>query len=461
MQRDLHDVLEARLGPQAVLRYEPGLARYLSDGTAKSGAPPTLILRPGNTAEVAEALRVCNAAGQPVVVQGGRTGLAGGARPQPGEFVLSLERLTDLETPDPVAALIVAGAGVPLQRVQERAETAGLFFGVDIGARGSATIGGMIATNAGGIRVLRYGMMRAQVVGLEAVLVDGTVLDSMDSLVKDNSGYDLRQLFIGSEGTLGVVTRARLALHPAPQGCAMAFCAVASIARAQALLMHLRQSLQSALSAFEAIWGQLYDAMSHAGGHAPLATGAGLYLLIEAQLFIGCDQGAFEAALSAALEAGLCGDVIVAQSQADSQALWAIRENCSGFVYSLMNSVGHDVGLPAARIGAFMDAAETAVASVDRQARLFPFGHLGDGNLHYIVDTVRPEAVSEVVYGAVAEHGGTISAEHGIGLDKVRHLPLVRDAGQLGVMRRLKAALDPSCILNRGRVFAHTGEIQG
>lgn len=461
MPRDLHDVLEDRLGPGGVLRYDPGLARYLSDGTVIPGATPALILRPATTAEVAEALRACNAAGQRVVVQGGRTGLAGGARPLPGEVVLSLERLTDLQTPDPMTASIVAGAGLPLQTLQERAEAAGFLFGVDLGARGSATIGGMIATNAGGIRVLRYGMMRAQVLGLEAVLADGTVLDGMAGLVKDNAGYDLRQLFIGTEGTLGVVTRARLALHPAPQSSALAFCAIASLDQAQALLVHLRRSLGSALSAFEAIWGSLYDAMTHSGGRAPLDAGAPLYVLIEAQFLSDRDPEAFEEALGAAYGAGLCGDVIVAQSQADVQRLWAVRENCSEFVYSLRTSVGHDVGLPVTRIGSFMAAAEAAIATIDRQARIYPFGHLGDGNLHYIVDTKHPEAISEMVYRIVAEHGGTISAEHGIGLDKVRHLPLVRDAGQIGVMRALKTTLDPSGILNRGRVFAVADETHG
>nr|WP_274705580.1 FAD-binding oxidoreductase [Salipiger pentaromativorans] len=447
-------MLEAALGAEAVLAYRPDLARYLSDETGDTGTPPALILRPRDTMDVSDALRLCHDAGQRVVVQGGRTGLAGGACPQPGEIVLSLERLTDLEEPDPLTASIVAGAGVPLQRLQERAEAAGLFFGVDLGARGTATLGGMIATNAGGIRVLRYGMMRAQVLGVEAVLADGTVLDGMVGLVKDNSGYDLKQLFIGSEGTLGVVTRARLALHPAPREATLAFCAVDTLAQAQALLVHLRGSLGASLSAFEAIWGPLYDAMAERFGNAPLATGAGLYLLIEAQAFAEGDAARFEEAMAAAYEAGHCADVILSQSLNEVLALWGVRENCSEFVYTLANSVGHDVSLPLARLETFLTATEAAIRAIDPAARIFPFGHLGDGNLHYIVDTTEPAAVSQTVFRLSAQNGGAISAEHGLGLKKAAHLPLVRDAGQIATMRALKAALDPQGILNMGRILA-------
>lgn len=450
----LRQRLTDRLGADAVLAYRPELIRYRSDATKRTGAPPELILRPRDAQGVSDALRLCCEAGRPIVVQGGRTGLAGGARPQPGEIALSLERLNDLGDPDPLNASIVAGAGVPLLRLQERAGASGLLFGVDIGARGSATVGGMIATNAGGTRVLRYGMMRAQVAGLQAVLSDGTVIEDMEGLIKDNSGYDLKQLLIGSEGTLGVITRARLALHRAPRTSSLAFCAVDTLVQAQTLLLHLRAGLGRSLSAFEAIWGSLYDAMAASAADVPLATGAGLYLLVESMNDTGSEPDLFEQVMATAYQDGLCHDAIIAQSSSEAQALWAVREACSSHVHSLAQYVGHDLSLPSRRLEDFLIAAEAAVLGIDPQARILPFGHLADGNLHYIVETTAGEAVSNAVFRLSARAGGAISAEHGLGLDKAEFLPLVRDTGQVATMRKIKSALDPRGILNRGRILA-------
>lgn len=253
--------LEKRLDRSAIVSADEAGPRYREDPDGKAGVSPEFVLRPRTAGEVSDMLRLCNEAGQRLVIQGGRTGLAGGARVQPGEAVLSLEGMTSVEALDREAATIIAEAGAPLQTVQEAADAAGLLFGVDIGARGAATVGGNVATNAGGIRVLRYGMYRAQVLGLEAVLADGGILTSLKGLAKDNSGYDLSQLFIGSEGTLGVVTRACLRLHPKPATEINAFCALASLDAAIALLALLRQKLGPSLSAYEVNFAPLYGAM--------------------------------------------------------------------------------------------------------------------------------------------------------------------------------------------------------
>ncbi|RWM81596.1 MAG: FAD-binding oxidoreductase [Mesorhizobium sp.] len=447
--------LEKRLDRSAIVSADEAGPRYREDPDGKTGALPEFVLRPRKTGEVSDILRLCNEAGQRLVVQGGRTGLAGAARIQPGEAVLSLERMTAIEIPDREAATIVAEAGAPLQMVQDAADTAGLLFGVDIGARGTATVGGNVATNAGGIRVLRYGMYRAQVLGLEAVLADGSILTSLKGLSKDNSGYDLNQLFIGSEGTLGVVTRACLRLHPKPATEINAFCALASLDAAIALLALLRQKLGPLLSAYEVNFEPLYGAMiAGMDAPAPLPVGSPVYVLAEIQGSEPDRDGErFAAVLMQAVEDGVIDDVVVSQSPREFRALWAVREDANRFLFSIKGLVGVDVSIPLARMGTFLRETEAAVQAVDRNADIYVFGHLGDGNLHYQVRTVDPAAAYDIVYRSVAAAGGGVSAEHGIGLDKKEWLHLVRSDAEIAAMRRLKAAFDPNNILNAGRVF--------
>lgn len=453
--QQLLSALGNRLGAGGVLAGSDVDQRYRDDPEGRLGALPEAVLRPRDTDCVAAALAACNNLGQPVVVQGGRTGLTGAARVQPGEIVLSLERMAGLAAPDHQAASIVAQAGATLQAVQEAADGVGLMFGVDIGARGSATIGGNVATNAGGIRVLRYGMYRAQVLGLEAVLADGSVLTSLKGLPKDNSGYDLSQLFIGTEGTLGVVTRAALRLHPKPASEVNAFCALASLDAAIALLGLLRQKLGPLLSAYEVNFAPLYDVMvASMAMPAPLPPGSPAYVLAEIQ---GSeperDGERFAEVLMQAVEDGVIDDVVVSQSPREFRALWDVREDANRVLFSIKDLVSVDISVPLARMDAFLREADAAIHAFDPGADIYVFGHLGDGNLHYQVRTVDPAAAYDCVYRGVAAAGGGVSAEHGIGLDKKKWLPLVRSDAEIATMRRLKATLDPKNILNPGRVF--------
>ncbi|MES5045918.1 FAD-binding oxidoreductase [Rhizobium nepotum] len=430
-------------------------AGYCGDATDERGAPPAIVFRPRNTEGVAAILSTCNDAGQALVIQGGRTGLSGGARPQPGEVSLSLERMTSIGAIDTAAGTVIADAGATLQAVQEKAADHELMFGVDIGARGTATIGGNIATNAGGIRVLRYGMYRAQVLGLEAVLADGTILSNLKGLPKDNSGYDLGQFFIGTEGTLGVVTRACLKLHPKPRSQANALCALPSLSAAISLLKNLRKQLGPLLSAFEVIFPEVYaGVIAHSGATPPVPSGAGMYALVEIQGQSETDDEArFAAALMVAYENGVVSDVAVSTSMREYAAIWALREGASEFIFSMSNMIGFDVGLPISGMQSFIDMASRDIPIADPDAQFYIFGHLGDGNLHYLVRTDWHERVADAAFAAVARCGGAISAEHGIGLDKKRWLPWIRTPAELATMRRLKAALDPENILNPGRVF--------
>lgn len=456
------DELLARLAealpPAALVAGEDIAPRYQEDRRGRPSARPRFVLRPGSTAEVAAVLALCSAARQPLVTQGGRTGLSGAHRIGEGEAVLSLERMTALGPVDAGGATVLAEAGVPLERVQDAAAAAGLLFGVDIGARGTATVGGNVATNAGGIRVLRYGMFRAQVAGLEAVLADGTVLRSLRGLAKDNSGYDLSQLFIGSEGTLGVVTRALLRLHPRPAEEAAALIALPSLAAVGGLLAQLRRDLGPALSAYELMLPGAYDGVvAHLRIAPPLSAPAPVYVLAEAQSAREGGSEAFLSSLMAALEAGLAEDAVVSRSARDFAALWALRDGMADFIRACPDGVSADISLPPARLAEFLPAAEAAVRAVDPAARFLVFGHYGDGNLHYALDSAARQAALDPVYRLAALHGGSISAEHGIGVDKKGWLPLTRSAGEIATMRRLKSALDPAGILNPGRIFDPAG----
>jgi FAD/FMN-containing dehydrogenase len=420
---------------------------------------PRLVLKPGSTEEVAEILRACSEAGRPIVPQGGMTGLVSAGVPDETETVVSLERMNRIEEVDPLAGTMTVQAGAVLQAVQERAAEHGLQFPLDLGSRGSCTIGGCIATNAGGNRVLLYGMTRDLVLGVEAVLADGTVVNGMRKLVKDNAGYDLDQLFVGTEGTLGVVTRALLRLRPRPTTQAAAFCALRSAEDAVALLRHLQGALPGMVSAFEAIWWSAYRVLLDLRDpvRAPFADEHPIYVLAECQgSHPETDTDRFTAAL--AEREDLVVDAVVATSPEDVQGLWSVRERVSEELLRLRPLFGFDISLPISELDRCLREIEDELRERWPHVRLAAFGHLGDGNVHIAVLTgettkERKPIVEEIVYRNVGRRAGSISAEHGIGFEKRPYLHYSRSEQEIDVMRRLKRALDPANVLSPGRVF--------
>ncbi len=449
--QNLLDRLRERLGTDAVLVGESvhGRATSFWDPTPLSALA---IVRPRTTAEVSEAMRLCQAAGQPVVPQGGRTGLAGAATTGAAEIALSLERMTAVEALDARGRTLTVQAGVALQTVQEAAESVGLMFPLDFGARGSCTIGGNIATNAGGNRVLRYGTMRALVLGLEAVLADGSVVSALHPYLKNNTGYDWKHLLIGSEGTLGIVTRAVLRMVPAPRRIETALTALDSFEAVSALFDHLDRTLAGGLSAFELLRREFY-ALNAPERSAPLERGYPYYVLVER--YDGSETG-LESALEQALAAGLIQDAVVAKSEADRAALWNVRETTEPSLRRHAARQCFDVSLSQSAMEAYVAEVEARLADTVPAAELLVFGHFGDGNLHLVVgsDSALPhEAVDTAVYETLRRYAGSVSAEHGIGLDKRAFLGFSRSQEELALMRALKRTLDPCGILNPGKVL--------
>lgn len=430
------------------------------DWSTETGGTPSAWAAPRDTAGVAALLAFCNAHDVPVVPQGGLTGMAGGAVPSDGAVLLSLRNMTGIESLDPEAGIAHVLAGTPLQVVQEAAEAAGLCFGLDLGARGSCQIGGTIATNAGGNRVIRYGMMRDLVLGLEAVLADGTVLTMMNEMPKNNAAMDLKPLFIGSEGTLGVVTRAVLRLHPGIAGANAAFVALPDYPSAVSLLALARRATADRISAFELIWPDYLEAMLATGtARAPLTEKAPLYALVEMQ---GPDPDAeaepFLAMLEEAMEAGLITDAAIARSQGDVEDFWAIRDNVAEILTDCSPTLNFDVSVPMVRIGEAAERMREALTAEFSDMRRFFFGHAGDSNLHLVTgplpgDREVEHRIDAIVYGVTRDFGGSVSAEHGIGLHKRCWLHYSRSEAELDLLRRLKAMLDPRGILNPGKVL--------
>ncbi|MFC3285546.1 FAD-binding oxidoreductase [Litchfieldella rifensis] len=459
MQTLLNDIKQV-VGPSGLLTGDDVTQRsvdWLSGERCRAGA----IVRPADTEQLAAIMTLCHDAAQPVVTHGGLTGLVHGGRAAPDELVISLERMTAIEDIDHVGATMTVQAGVPLQRVQEAAAAADLQFPLDLGARGSCTIGGNIATNAGGNRVIRYGMMRQQVLGLEAVLADGSVISSLNHMLKNNAGYDLKQLFIGSEGTLGIVTRAVLKLQPRMTSEQTALVATPSFAALTHLLGLMRQRLGGQLSAFEVMWQSHYRLLTvDSGRHSPpLPAEHPYYVIVESQgTDAEQDASRFNQALEAASEQGLISDAVLAQSSAQRQAIWAIREDVDGLIESLSPLFTFDVSLPIPDMQDYVDTLQAGLAERWPHGRMVVFGHLGDGNLHISIgigsnDTDMRQAVEQLVYAPLAPLGGSVSAEHGIGLEKRDYLGLSRTPQEIALMRTLKQALDPKHLLNRHKVL--------
>ena len=418
-----------------------------------------LLVRPRSTEQVSAILRLCHERGQPVVTHGGLTGLVNGADADARDIILSLESMNAIERVDVPGRTLRAQAGAKLGQVQRAAEENGMVFPLDLGARDSATVGGNISTNAGGLRVLRYGMMRNLVLGIEAVLADGTVLTSLNRMLKNNAGYDLKQLFIGSEGTLGVVTRAELRLVSRTRSQETMLAALPSFDALVELLGRLDSGLGGQLAAFEALWGNYYDynTAPPAQNNAPLARGAPFYAIAET---LGGDpehdRARLESVLGEALEDGLLTDVTIASSETERRAIWAIREDVWQ-VKNIAPLLTFDVSLPIENMKAYSEEVCGAVQAFAGPNRAFVFGHMADGNLHLVIaagdDAATRAKIEAMVYQPLAAIGGSVSAEHGIGLEKRDYLPLSRTAAEISTMRLLKNALDPKGILNPGKVF--------
>ncbi|WP_445503495.1 FAD-binding oxidoreductase [Microvirga sp. G4-2] len=453
------EALVTALGPQVRLGTDIPTRNHTDASGLQPIAPQALIL-PQTTEDVATALRICHGHRQPVVTQGGLTGLAGGAHPQSGEIALSLERMTGIEEIDPASATLTALAGTPLAIVQQAAEDAGFLCGIDLGARGSCTIGGNIATNAGGNQVLRYGMARRNTLGLEAVLADGTVVRSLNKMLKNNAGYDWTQLFIGSEGTLGVITRVVIGLHPKPQGMQTALCAVSSFDDALAVLRRFQQSYPGRLLVFEAMWREFMTVATRICGLPPaFEEEHDLTLLIEADMGEEpAGSEAFSTLLGDFYEQELIKDAVVAQSRADRNRFWGYRETPYEYGRFLPEEIRFDVSVPLDRMKEALDHLRQEMPRQYPDAVWVVFGHVADSNIHINValkdmtsDTKK--GVQNLVYDMVSSLGGSISAEHGIGRIKRPYLNRSRTEPELALMAKIKQTLDPEGILNPGRVL--------
>lgn len=438
--------LASVVGEQHVLVDRDVVAGYCVDFTGRFRGSTSAVVRPGSTEEVASVVSACRAAGVAVVPQGGNTGLVGGGVPLAGEVVLSLRRLNQVSDVDEISGQLTAGAGVPLAVAQAAAAAAGWRYGVDMASRDSATVGGSVATNAGGLRVLRHGDTRAQLLGVEAVLGTGATVSHLAGLVKDNTGYHLPSLLCGSEGTLGVVTRARLRLVPPVRNPVVALVGFVSLRDAVAAAGHLRRSVEG-IEAIELFVADGLDLVCRTTGVAPpMAEIHPAYLLVEA-----CGGDGAASALANELDAtpGVLATAVAIEPGPAAQ-LWRYREAHTEAINSLGAPHKLDVTLPAAALADFMSLVGPAVHAVAPESHTWLFGHAADGNVHVNVTGVAPDRddVDEVVFELVAGYGGSVSAEHGIGTAKRRWLHLNRSGEELEAFRAIKRALDPDGILN-------------
>ncbi|MFM7350044.1 MAG: FAD-binding oxidoreductase [Erythrobacter sp.] len=461
----------ALLGPRGLTSDPAMMDPWLTDWRGRYTGRALALASPASTAEVAALVKLCAAHAVPIVPQGGNSGMAGGATPDSSghAILLSLRRMNGIRSIAPDAGQAVCEAGVILQSLHEAAEAAGLRFPLTLGGKGSATIGGLISTNAGGTQVLRHGTMRAQVLGLEAVLANGEVLDLMTPLKKDNRGFDLKQLLIGSEGTLGIVTAANLRLLPAATGRATAWVGLSGIVAARTLLRRMERALGDALEGFEVVPAHCLDSvLAHEPvARAPLAERHAWNALIEC-VSPSADNAALrealEIALAEALEEGLIADAVLAASDTQAEAFWALRDGISSAERARGPAMQHDISVPVERMPEFILAAVPDVEAAFPGTTAVAFGHLGDGNVHFHVlapsgavrgvwEEGQGKAVSARVHDLVTQWGGSISAEHGIGQMKVDELARLHDPVAMGVMARVKAALDPAGLLNPGKLL--------
>ena len=465
---DLVTELRQLLGERNVLIAADDVAPYCTDWRGRYSGSALCVALPGNTDEVAAVVRACVAAGVagvPMVPQGGNTGLCGGATPQGGEVVVNLRRMNRIRGIDADNNSITVDAGCTLHAVQEAAKTADRLFPLSLAAEGSASIGGNLATNAGGVQVLRYGNARELTLGLEVVLADGRIWNGLRALRKDNTGYDLKHLFIGAEGTLGLITAATLKLFPRPRAQATAWVAVPHPAAAVRLLARLRDAAGDNVTAFEIVGRAALELVLRHIPNArdPLAGKPAWQVLIELSGTRDDLSASLEQALQEAAADGLVDDAALAASEAQTAALWALRENVSEAQKIEGVSIKHDIAVPVSRIAEFIARADAALLTAFPQVRIVCFGHIGDGNLHY--NQSRPDvqsnvefiaqtgAVNRIVHDLVHELGGSISAEHGLGQLKREEVLRYKSQTEMDMMRSVKQALDPRGLMNPGKLL--------
>jgi D-lactate dehydrogenase (cytochrome) len=455
----------AVVGDKYALTDATDIAPYVTEERELFHGRSPLVLRPGSTAEVSEICKLASAHRIALVPQGGNTGLVGGQTPHHGEVVISMRRMDRIRDIDTASNTMTCEAGVILQVAQQRASELDRLFPLSLGAEGSCTIGGNLSTNAGGTAALAYGVAREMALGVEVVLADGRVLNALSKLKKDNTGYDLRNLFIGAEGTLGIITAATLKLFPKPRAVETAYVGLKSPAQALKLLAISQNEAAGSLTSFELLADIAVDFSLRHGIDVrdPLPSKHPWYVLMELSSPRDDARGALESILAKGLEDGIVDDAMIAANLSQRQALWKLRDEMSAAQKPEGGSIKHDISVPVAAVPDFIAEADAAVIKLIPGARPVPFGHLGDGNIHYNVsqpvggDTAdfmsRWHEVNEAVFAIVRRMGGSISAEHGIGVLKRDELPEVKDKVAIELMRGIKSMLDPLGIMNPGKVL--------
>jgi len=461
MNESLINELQRKLGSDKVLLGSAVSERYEHIWRMEESLQAMAVLLPSTTAEVAASMKVCYAHNQPVVVHGGLTNLVGSTVTNKQEVVISMEKLNAIEEIDTSSRTMTVQAGVILEMIQQAAKEQDLLFPLNFGAKGSAQIGGVISTNAGGLRVFRYGMTRNLVLGLEVVLADGTILSSLKKIIKDNSGYDLKHLFIGSEGTLGIVTKAVLKLVEAPKSRNSAWLGVTNYEKVIQLLKFLDGRLSGTLSGFELVWNTTFQVLTSPPStvKSPLPYTYPFYVLIET---LGSDQekdlATLQHLLEFALESELIADAAIAFTESDLQWFWQIREDVHLLVRTCQYDQQFDVSLPIPQIGKYVATTIEQLLAIPEVQVVLPLGHVADGNMHFMVGKTNQskaltEKINEVIYHPLKALGGSVSAEHGIGIDKKTYLPISRSPEEIALMRLLKKSLDSKGLLNRGKLL--------
>ena len=462
----LTDELKALIGDSAVIDDPAQMSAYLNEPRKRFHVPALAVARPASVAEVQAVARWANANRVPLIPQGGNTGLVGAQVPLHGdEVIVSLQRLDTVREINAQAGNMTVEAGMILQHAHDAAEAAGAMFPLWLASQGSARIGGLLGSNAGGVQVLAYGNARELCLGVEAVLADGRLYQGLNALRKDNTGYDLRDLLIGAEGTLGIITAATVKLFPKPEGYETAFCSVTGPAAALELFYLMRERTGSRLTAFELMPRFGIDLLLKHGmiAHDPSASVSPWYALVEVNRMKGGVPGALDAALAEAFERRIVADATLAQSETDRAQMWLARESMSDVQSKEGASIKHDVSVPIAAVPRLIAEGSAAVQKVIEGVRPCPFGHMGDGNIHFNFSQPvgadpkafmgRERAANEAVYEIVLKLGGSVSAEHGIGQLKTGLLERVKDPVALEMMRAIKHALDPNGIMNPGKML--------